>query len=129
LALTSPISGGGSVGIVCLQTQVTEFVCFLFATLKDSKITENRCCPKYSLLYTAPFFVPIFARHAYFHEASGKDELFKPDAEAATGRILEDGLNSLPGMEGMHDCNPNTVKEKETERICLCIQSIHLNFH
>jgi hypothetical protein len=30
LALTSPTSGGRPVGIVCLQTEATEFVCSLF---------------------------------------------------------------------------------------------------
>jgi hypothetical protein len=39
LALTSPTSGGHSVGIVCSRTQITEFVCLLFYL---SKVTGYR---------------------------------------------------------------------------------------
>jgi hypothetical protein len=36
LALTSPTSGGRSVGIVLLRTKDTEFVCLFMVTLKKS---------------------------------------------------------------------------------------------
>jgi hypothetical protein len=44
LALTSPTSGGCSVGIVRSRTQTTEFVCFLIMEVTMNAVYATLCC-------------------------------------------------------------------------------------